>query len=332
MDKVAIYREHIYKQAATKVQKMINAGKLSAESLGKVFEESPIAKNVNNKINAKALREAGGVLPKGQMTAKKYMNISKTDSLPSRAAVDTKRIMKQQGHENSKVVSELRRQAPEGVNIRREGNKMLDGVSNVSWYNNSGKPAEWNVTIPDSKAFRAFGDNISKRSTKELRSLTARHEISGETVAQSRQLKALRDSNYPATQNNFYAFRTNGHANPEVLDGDAKYVRKLSPETQGQFHKKTQRNIVSVSNPSVNGGQKMNEGQLMNTLRKDHARVHPDEGADITNTPYFKKKLSKDELHESMVNAARLNGHDNREQMSNFATKYMNTPFYHSQK
>ena len=185
-----MYKEEIYKQAKSKAQKMIDTGKLSVQSIDRLFQESPIRKNLHNAINAKAKRQASNLWPKSKMTAKKYLGISNPDNLASRAPVDTRRIMKYYGNENRKTISELRRQVGDKQNVQVNHNLSRDMFSNVGTsvnFSESGTPKKYRIDLPSKRAERlnpidSGSAGLTPKELKEVRATLARHEM-GEAVA-----------------------------------------------------------------------------------------------------------------------------------------------------
>lgn len=316
------------KIAKTKAQKMINGGRLAYDNAQKLFQKVPASNNINNRINAKAKRMLGGVVPKN-MSAKSYKKVSKIDSLGSSAPINTNRLLKHQGHENSKIVRELNRQTGGNAKVSRTKNLPLDGGSRMSWEIETAKPLEWGINIPKKNAKDSA---ISNAANREIRGLTARHEIAGEATSQSRTLKALKKKGYNATNSNVDSMRINNHQNPDVLVGDAKFVRQLSPASKKRFAEKNADNVTGISNRSYMGGRKMDEGELMNTLRMPGSRISTngsDNGKILTN--YFERKIPKKAERKTMMeNMAAINGFNSQEArsaVSGVVDEYQRTPF-----
>lgn len=313
---------------ATKAQKLYEAGKLSDGAAGRLFQRPAIENNLHNKINAKARRGQFDQLPKGQMDAKKYRGISQPDNLPQRAAIDTGRVMKHQGHENSKIVSELNRQTAGETKVRNNTDGIFNGNASVRWSNHSGDPLAWDIQLPkkDSASVpRSYGIIPSARGAKESRALTARHEIEGEATAQSRMLRSLKSGGYNPSVNNVNIFDLNNHMNPEVLAGDARMIKQLSPEAQALFKQKLRHNVTGVTT----GGVNLDEGQVMNMLR--HQPKSSEGKARALNTPYFKfPNYSRDDLRRSFKTIGNVNarGNASKDVLSQVTDNYLNTPFY----
>ncbi len=110
----------ILKEAATKAVKLYRAGKLSPEAYNRLFDKIPVKDNIHNKINARAIRAARGLRPKGKMDLKRYLKMSKTDvikRLPLESISERK--MKFQGRKNRKIISDLRKMTGGNVQIAR---------------------------------------------------------------------------------------------------------------------------------------------------------------------------------------------------------------------
>lgn len=292
------YKNEIEKLAATKAQKMLNAGKLSRKALNTLFEEGKVINNVNNRINARAKRLAGGVAPK-KMNSKNFKRISSVDNLKSRAAIDTRRIMKHQGRQNEKVVAELRRKANGNVNIDRDKKSILDGVTGVSWGQRTGDIKKVDIKIPKATAKEM---RLSPKQNKEIRALTARHEISGEAVSKSKIIKGLKDRGYPLIDDTTEAFSINNHASPDVLFGDAQFIKRLSPKSQDRFYKKNKDNITEFVHGDFKRGKKMNESEAMNMLMTDSVKGNEKM---IKNRRYFDYNPTEEERKRAFTTLAR---------------------------
>jgi hypothetical protein len=337
MDKVAFYKNQIEKIALNKAQKFFNAGKLSEEAIKRLFEEKSIINNINNRINARAKRMAEGVFPK-KMDLRKFFNVSQPDNLKERAAIDTRRVMKHQGHDNSKVISELKRQAEYGADINHVGDRALNGRTRFNFSSETGDIGKFNIEIPKKDA-EMVPDSYeikpsSRKILKELRALTARHEISGEATANSRMLRALKHTGYNTNSSNLKKFMVNDHATPEVLWDDATMARRLSPETQKITEEQHKHNITEVVNPNIRpDGSNINESELMHRLRIPYERgndISPEKAKAIINTPYFKTPApTKQEIKDSFKNIGRLNGIKG-EASGAVADEYMKTPFFYT--
>ena len=236
------------KIAATKATKLFRAGKLSSAAYQKLFEKIPVKDNLHNRINARALRAAKGQIAKGPMTAKKYLRASKVDNLPSRAPISiSQRTLKHQGRENSRIISKLKELTGGDTDIfhsQRKGwggafsafNAMGTTDSGTAGYHLISLPPK-DTTFPQVSRSLKLSPQTKKTVNRELRGYVARHEIAGEVVAQAKIMRALQNQGLPLSAENLNIFSFGTHMGPDVLDGDRKMVKQLSPAAKSIIEK-----------------------------------------------------------------------------------------------
>lgn len=225
------------KIAATKATKLFRAGKLSGPAYQNLLNKIPVKDNLHNRINARALRAAKGQIAKGPMTAKKYLRASKVDNLPSRAPISiSQRTLKHQGRENSRIVSKLKELTGGDTEIFHSQKKGWRGAfsgmgttgSGTTGYHLVSLPPK-DTTFPQVSRSLKLSPQTKKTVNRELRGYVARHEIAGEAVTQAKIMRALQNQGLPLSAENFNIFSFGTHMGPDVLDGDRKMVKQLSP-------------------------------------------------------------------------------------------------------
>ena len=225
------------KIAATKATKLFRAGKLSRPAYQNLLNKIPVKDNLHNRINARALRAAKGQITKGPMTAKKYLRASKVDTLPSRAPISiSQRTLKHQGRENSRIIGKLKELTGGDTDIFHSQRKGWRGAFSATGPYSGGEGSYHLVSLPPkdttfpqvSRSLK-LSPQTKKTVNRELRGYAARHEIAGEAVAQAKTMRTLRDQGLPLSAENFNIFSLGTHTGPDVLDGDRKMVKQLSP-------------------------------------------------------------------------------------------------------
>lgn len=336
------YKEQIEKIAANKITKMIKGGNVPPRLLDQLYERAPIINNLNNRINAKAKRVAEGIAGKGNVTARKYKNISKVDNLPSRAVMDTGRMMKHQGRENGKVINELKKRTYGDVNIEYidDAFKSKSKAYLVSGYD---EPLSFDIKIPEKKT--EF-PNLTPRESKEFRSTIARHEIAGESKAQTKIINAFGKNNVPINYDTIKSFRVGTHAAPDVLTDDAKYVNKLSPTTKTVVDRLRSLTPTKAKNHSYNNGLPLSESELINVLRsqKSSELVNGNEALInqhsnpikakkfVSNSFINHPKPNKDEVKNMVLNSAYHNNKADfrytHDKLNDVVNNYTNDSFF----
>lgn len=225
------------KIAATKATKLFRAGKLSGPAYQNLLNKIPVKDNLHNRINARALKATKGQIAKGPMTAKKYLKASKVDNLPSRAPISvSQRTLKHQGRENSRIVGKLKELTRGDAKVFHSQKKGWRGSLSAVGANLQGEDSYHLVGLPPkdttfpqvSRSLR-LSPQTKKTVNRELRGYAARHEIAGEAVAQAKTMRKLRDQGLPLNAENLNIFNLGTHTGPDVLDGDRKMVKQLSP-------------------------------------------------------------------------------------------------------
>lgn len=272
----------ILKEAATKAVKLYRAGKLSPEAYNRLFDKIPVKDNIHNKINARAIRAARGLRPKGKMDLKRYLKMSKTDVI-KRMPLESisRRKMKFQGRQNRKIISDLRKMTGGNVQVAK---KFVPGELMGAIYPKidagSGKLTDLLIELPTPKEelhrgkvpkkFLPRGIESLKRLKKEDRALTARHEIAGESVEATRIARAAVEEGVPAYQDVANLFSMGTHISPHVLEGDMKFRKSLSPGAASldkAFRKK------SESGWTTNCHKDLSESQFLNFLKQPNFDV-----------------------------------------------------------
>ena len=225
------------KIAATKATKLFRAGKLSGPAYQNLLNKIPVKDNLHNRINARALRAAKGQIAKGPMTVKKYLRASKVDNLPSRAPISvSQRTLKHQGRENSRIVGKLKELTGGDTEVFHSQKKGWRGGFSVAEpypggegiYHLISLPPK-DTTFPQVSRSLKLSPQTKKTVNRELRGYVARHEIAGEAVTQAKIMRALQNQGLPLSAENLNIFSFGTHKGPDVLDGDRKMVKQLSP-------------------------------------------------------------------------------------------------------
>ena len=110
------------------------------------------------------------MIAKGPMTAKKYLNASKVDVLPTRAPITiSERTLKHMGRENAKTLAKIKELQGKKVRVKHWINQPTGGVT---------------LKIPANKKDDYFTQErrrvsfYSRDISRELRGAIATHEIS----------------------------------------------------------------------------------------------------------------------------------------------------------
>lgn len=347
------------KIAATKATKLFRAGKLSGPAYQSLLNKIPVKDNLHNRINARALRAAKGQIAKGPMTAKKYLRASKVDTLPSRAPISiSQRTLKHQGRENSKIIGKLR-ELTEGnagvVHSQRKGWKgafSAVGASDsaINDYHLVSLPPK-DATFPQVSRSLKLSPQTKKTVNRELRGLAARHEIAGEAVAQAKTVKALRNQVLPLNSENLNIFSFGSHMGPDVLDGDRKMVKQLSPAAKNITEKLRKRTLSrNFFWPERGFKRPLSESSLMNYLqapldgesltRKGLKKIK--ERSYLDTKPFTKKQRESTYMRMGFTNRerprlsgrlAQVLGEGKRPELKdreimNLAKEYVNTDFW----
>ena len=235
MKKLAFYINQIEKVAISKARKMYNSGLLSRKSQEKLFSPIKVADNINNKINARNLRQVSGAWPKSPLTASRYKKLGKVDSLPERAPLDSRRFSKASGRQNSEMISELRKSWPEGAKVSYHG-EGYRGSANINIGEKGILGAD--ITLPKKNLVPADIKNPNRqdRVGKEMRSFVARHEISGEAAAARKIDKMVGKLGGTTEPGHLNMFRHSSHFSPEIPVGDAQLYKNFSPTTKKIIH------------------------------------------------------------------------------------------------
>lgn len=212
------------------------------------IKEKAIALKNGQKTLDKTMREAKSRaslsdIGKGKMTLDKYLRASKVDNLRARPMVDSSRgAMKREGKRFAILKNYGDRNLPYGVKITHSDSpKILDGSSSKIIDKNSGRHIGENIELCNKDA-RYYLDvltgkfkRLSKKESKEHRSVITRHEGLGEFPGHVRSDIAMNTANLAPkykTDPAYYRFGHIGsHASPFVLIGDHLYAKKLSPIT-----------------------------------------------------------------------------------------------------
>ena len=118
------------KLAVTKATKLYREGKLSGAAYQKLFKKIPVKDTLHNRINARALRASKGMIAKGPMTAKKYLNASKVNVLPTNAPITmSERTLKHMGRENSKILAKIKELKGKKVRVKHWINQPISGMT-----------------------------------------------------------------------------------------------------------------------------------------------------------------------------------------------------------
>lgn len=297
MDKLEIYKDSIEKLAINKARKMYNSGMLSIKSQDKLFKPIEVTNNINNKINARALRKSSGAWPKSPMTANRYKKLSKVDSLPERAPLDSRRFTKASGRNNSLVISELNKTWPEGLNVSYQDKGF--GGSFKPKYNDKGI-AGASVVLPNKNLVPADVKNPGRRDRagKEMRAITARHEISGEATTLRRGEKLSQLRGRTPNPKNTMMFSHSTHLSPEVLIDDADLYKNFSPMAKILEQRNRQANLVNSKKGGLTkfhiGGKKMNEAEEINQVLGKPLKTPLTDSVNITDK-------QKEELNRAML-------------------------------
>lgn len=312
--------DEFVKIAKTKVQKMVDTGKIKDNKLlDRIFFEKPeIKNNVNNRINARAQRAAGAVKKTGRdisraklsdvtskpMTAGRYWNLSKPDSLKSRPAIDTNRQLKDMGRENSRVISYANKYLPKGVSIKRKGNEH-HAKTDTEWNRIIGlKGAD--ITIPSKKAYsgkhkKALGQKLPNQIARENRAMDIAHEISGELQEQIGRDKAIEKLNLNINNTTTSLFGIGSHASPHVLVKDAKNRKRLSHASQKHDIRVRRKGGNFVGRAGESTSNPIPENNQMNRL------IDPNMPKNRTSLPFSQnlKNTDKETLKRMYLNRAR---------------------------
>lgn len=211
------------KLAVTKATKLYREGKLSDTAYQRLFEKIPVKDTLHNRINARALRASKGMIAKGPMTAKKYLNASKVDVLPTHAPITMgERTLKHMGRENAKILAKIKELSGKKVRIKHWINNPYGGVT-IKIPTNSRT-----IILPKKTA---ASPRLYRGTSRELRGTIATHEIS-EAASFEKIRRALKEQGIKPTFKNTSVFHTATHISPEVLERDRKYLKQLSPVTQ----------------------------------------------------------------------------------------------------
>jgi len=323
------------KAAQNKAEKLKQLGQLSGEALEKLHMPIPVTKSLDSRITAKAQKVSKNNFPRGKMDLKKYMNASDPRTLASRAPIDTKRIMKHQGHENAKVINELRYQggSKDSVVVNHEGD-LSAGTSRLRIYDDG--ISAYGISLPskDSNSARMIKVPFEKNIAKEERALTARHEISGESAAQSRTLANVQNHGYKVNGKTMGLFEIGSHQNPEVLNGDSKMLQRLSPKTKRFESWLRNKPDTGKRSKVLDEDKDLSQSQLMSLMHKGIPSGTMDDMQDVKNISYFDRKpMNNDELKESFKRIGNINTEGHQKQVvDTLAEGYFNTPLYTKRK
>ena len=211
------------KLAVTKATKLYREGKLSYSAYQSLFKKIPVEDTLHNRINARALRASKGMIAKGPMTAKKYLNASKVDVLPTRAPITiSERTLKHMGRENAKTLAKIKELSGKKVRVKHRIDQPVGGVTLKIPANRR------TIILPKKDAESLF---YSRDISRELRGAIATHEIS-EAASLEKIRRALKEQGIKPTFKNTSVFQTATHVSPEVLERDRKYLKQLSPIAQ----------------------------------------------------------------------------------------------------
>ena len=313
--------DEFVKTAKTKVQKMVDAGKIKDNKLlDRIFFEKPeIKNNTNNRINARAQRAVGTVRKNGgdvsraklsdvtskPMTVNRYWNLSKPDSLKSTPAIDTNRQLKDMGRENSKVISYAKKYFPEGVKVKRKGDYRASKTES-GYYTGDNGYSDAIVTIPSKKAnsgkYRKYlGRKLPKQMAREDRGLVASHEISGELQEAIGRNKAIKELGLNFNGLTRGLFRIGSHDSPNVLVKDGVNRKRLSPATQKHDERKRRRGGDFVGIRGESTSNPIPENNQMNRL------INPNMPKNRISLPFTQnlKHTNKETIERLYLNRAR---------------------------
>jgi len=211
------------KLAVTKATKLYREGKLSGTAYQRLFEKIPVKDTLHNRINARALRASKGMIAKGPMTAKKYLNASKVNVLPTNAPITMgERTLKHMGRENAKILAKIKELKGKKVRVKHWINQATGGMTLKIPANSR------TIILPKKTATFPY---YSRGTSRELRGAIATHEIS-EAASFEKIRRALKEQGIKPTFKNTSVFHTATHVSPEVLERDRKYLKQFSPLTQ----------------------------------------------------------------------------------------------------
>ena len=252
------------KTALNKARALYEAEKLTLPDVKRLFRqdvESAPVNLVHARINAKANRLAGNAAPKKQMSLSRYLRYERPDTLPKpKQMLDSGRITRRAGRNNSRVLATAHKEGRlvgdaidvKGKPVVRHGDANNPGgiEFQLAWH------PETKLPKPNTKTYRVNGINIgdagldsnsggiyagqfekniqdllSPMEKKELRGLTARHELSGELHDMMRAYRGVERDNLPVAGSfSILPDRLNvsSHMTPNVLQGDYNMVRKMS--------------------------------------------------------------------------------------------------------
>lgn len=211
------------KLAVTKATKLYREGKLNSTAYQRLFEKIPVKDTLHNRINARALRASKGMIAKGPMTAKKYLNASKVNVLPTNAPITiSERTLKHMGRENSKILAKIKELSGKKVRVKHRIDQPISGTTLKTPANSR------TIILPKKTAESLF---YSRGISRELRGAIATHEMS-EAASIEKIRRALKEQGIKPTLKNINVFQTATHISPEVLERDRKYLKQLSPVAQ----------------------------------------------------------------------------------------------------
>ena len=211
------------KLAVTKATKLYREGKLSNTAYQRLFEKIPVKDTLHNRINARALRASKGMIAKGPMTAKKYLNASKVNVLPTNAPITMgERTLKHMGRENAKILAKIKELKGKKVRVKHWINQPIGGMTLKIPANSR------TIILPKKTATFPY---YSQGTSRELRGAIATHEMS-EAASFEKIRRALKEQDIKPTLKKMNVFQTATHVSPEVLERDRKYLKQLSPAAQ----------------------------------------------------------------------------------------------------
>lgn len=278
------------KVAKTRVQKMVDAGKITDRAtLDKIYELKAPKNNIHNRIEAKAKRISSEDY-KTPTSIKDYNKMSNINNLKHIAAIDSRRQTKDMGHHAEKVISKLNQIGKNisGINPKFDNKKdpfngdwkgkgavqtrrysgpdkgNPDVAETLTLKGNDGKNA-YRFTLPNPKA-KITAPNLSKSTkdvvSKETRAIGALHEILGEG----------KQSAIVSHVNNKLGFNDNAvrdalnmgsHVSPLVLTEDAKRINRFSPFAQQREY--VSRSSTQRAKHAYNGS--VSQDAAMKTLK-----------------------------------------------------------------
>lgn len=275
---------------ASKVQKMYNAGKLSAVGQVKATLTKPSSvSQIHHKINSKAKRldsianQVGRKIRK--MDAEKYKRLSKTDNIRNVAPIDTSRTRKYFGKKVNETIKNVR-----DSGYRVDVNKVDDRFSTALMQSGSTGEIYYAVNGPK-KGFKSpwikgelasygLSENISPEVMKTIRKNVnskiwaheGAHEL-GEMAAHTEWLRRRGRTTNGSLIGSVMDYGT--HQSPRVLSRDTDVMRGMDIFSSGIFEKMRARSSSHYSDKSgrlseVDGLSALigkNKGKSMKSLR-----------------------------------------------------------------